>query len=60
MRVGVFTIYRASRPTIAVVGTVLGTEDQYGGVDCYPKNTTVDGVVILRVEACSRARQPVR
>ena len=52
MRVGVFRVYWASRPTIiAVVGKVPGTEDQYADVDCYPKNTTVDGVVILRVEA---------
>ena len=41
----------APRQTIiAVVGKVPGTEDQYADVDCYPKNTTVDGVVILSVE----------
>ena len=51
MRVGVFRVYWASRPTIAVVGKVPGPEDQYADVDCYPKNTTVDGVVIIRVEA---------
>jgi MFS superfamily sulfate permease-like transporter len=49
---GVFRVYGASRPTIiAVAGKVPGTEDQYADVDCYPKNTTVDDVVILRVEA---------
>ena len=51
MRVGVFRVYSASRPTIAVVGKVPGTEDQYADVDCYPESTTVDGVVIIRVEA---------
>jgi len=51
MRVGVFRVYWASRPTIAVVGKVPGPEDQYADVDCYPENTTVDGVVIIRVEA---------
>ena len=50
MRVGVFRVYRASRPTIAVVSKVPGTEDQHRHVDCYPENTTDDGVVILRVE----------
>jgi MFS superfamily sulfate permease-like transporter len=48
---GVFRVYRASRPTIAVVAKLPAIEDQYGDVDRYPENTTVDGVAILRVEA---------
>src|SRR5262245_49295197 len=51
MRAGVCRVYWASRPTIAVVGKVPGPEDQYADVGCYPENTPVDRVVILRVEA---------
>jgi len=54
MRVGVVRVYRAPRPTIALVGKMPGTEDQYADVDCYPQNTNVDGIVI------PPARQPVR
>jgi len=51
--VGVFTIYRASRPTIAVVDKMPGTEDQTTGRELYR-------TVTAAVEASPRRRQQVR
>ncbi len=43
-------IYRASRPYVARLGKVPGTRNQYADVARHPENTTVPGVVVLRVE----------
>jgi anti-anti-sigma factor len=43
-------LYRASRPQIAVLGKVPGTEDQYSDLERYPENSTTDDVVVLRIE----------
>jgi anti-anti-sigma factor len=44
-------LYRASRPHIATLGHVPGTDSQYGDVARHPENETVEGVTILRVES---------
>jgi high affinity sulfate transporter 1 len=44
-------LYRASRPHIATLGRVPGTEDQYGDVARHPENATAPGVVVLRVDS---------
>jgi sulfate permease, SulP family len=43
-------LYRTSRPRIAVLGRVPGS-DQYGDVGRHPENAEVDGVKVLRVES---------
>jgi high affinity sulfate transporter 1 len=42
-------VYRASSPHVATLGNVTGS-DQFTDVDRHPENTTVPGVVILRVD----------
>jgi anti-anti-sigma factor len=42
-------VYRASSPHVATLGKVAGS-DQFTDVDRHPENTTVPGVVILRVD----------
>jgi SulP family sulfate permease len=44
-------LYRASRPRVAVLGRVPGTEDQYADVRGRPDNRLPDHATILRVEA---------
>jgi anti-anti-sigma factor len=44
-------LYRASRPHIATLGRVPGTEDQYGDIERHPENETAEGVTVLRVES---------
>ena len=43
-------LYRVSRPRIAVLGRVPGTDGQFGDVEQHPKNTVDPAVVVLRVE----------
>jgi SulP family sulfate permease len=47
----VLLLYRASRPRVAVLGRVPGTEDQYADVRGRPENQLPDHATILRVEA---------
>ena len=42
-------LYRASRPYIATLGRVPGSE-QYGDIKRHPENRAPDGVAVLRVE----------
>jgi MFS superfamily sulfate permease-like transporter len=44
-------LYRASRPYVAVLGRVPGTESQWGDVARHPENEQPPGVVVLRPEA---------
>jgi high affinity sulfate transporter 1 len=44
-------LFRASKPHIAELGKVPGTSDQYSDIAQHPDNTSVDGVVVLRVES---------
>jgi high affinity sulfate transporter 1 len=46
----VVLIYRASRPRIAVLGRVPGS-DQYGDTEKHPENEIPPGTVVLRVES---------
>jgi anti-anti-sigma factor len=43
-------LYRVSRPRIAVLGRVPGTDAQFGDVEQHPKNEVDPAVVVLRVE----------
>jgi sulfate permease, SulP family len=43
-------LYRASRPRVAVLGRIPGTDGQWADVDRHPENQEVDGVKVLRVE----------
>ncbi len=43
-------LYRASRPGIAELGRVPGTDDQYSAIDRFPDNITIPGVIVLRVD----------
>lgn len=47
----VLLLYRASRPRIAVLGRVPGTDDQYADVRGRPENQLPDHATILRVES---------
>jgi sulfate permease, SulP family len=47
----ILLLYRASRPRIAVLGRVPGTDDQYADVRGRPENQLPDHATILRVEA---------
>jgi high affinity sulfate transporter 1 len=42
-------LYRASRPYVATLGRIPGTE-QYGDVDRHPENRVPEGVAVVRVE----------
>jgi high affinity sulfate transporter 1 len=44
-------LYRASRPNVAVLGRVPGTESQWGDVSRHPENAQVPGIVVVRPEA---------
>jgi anti-anti-sigma factor len=44
-------LYRASRPRIAVLGRVPGSDGQFADIDGHPENVEVDGVKVLRVES---------
>lgn len=44
-------LYRASRPRIAVLGRVPGSDDQFGDVERHPENRRQPGVTVLRVES---------
>jgi MFS superfamily sulfate permease-like transporter len=44
-------LYRASRPHVAELGHVPGTEGEYGDRERHPANELVPGVVVLRVES---------
>jgi SulP family sulfate permease len=44
-------LYRASRPRVAVLGLVPGTDDQYADVRGRPENRLPDHATILRVES---------
>ena len=46
----VLLLYRASKPHVAELGLVPGTEDQFGDRDRHPENVMTPGVVIERVE----------
>jgi high affinity sulfate transporter 1 len=46
----VLLLYRASRPRVAVLGKVPGSEGQYADVERHPENVEVEGVKVLRVE----------
>jgi sulfate permease, SulP family len=43
-------LYRSSKPHVAELGRVPGTEDQYTDRDRHPHNEAVPGVVVLRAE----------
>lgn len=43
-------VHRASRPNIAVLGRITGTNDQYTDVERYPENLITDRAAILGVE----------
>lgn len=43
-------LYRASRPRIAELGHVEGTDGLYADVERHPEHRRIDGIVILRVE----------
>jgi high affinity sulfate transporter 1 len=47
----ILLLYRASRPRIAVLGRVPGTDDQYTDVRGRPENQLPDHATILRVES---------
>ncbi len=44
-------LYRASRPRVAVLGLVPGSQDQYGDLERHPENARQAGVAVLRAEA---------
>jgi SulP family sulfate permease len=44
-------LYRASKPYVAELGRVPGATDQFADRDRHPENTTVPGVVVVRVES---------
>ncbi len=44
-------LYRASRPRVAELGRVPGTDRQYADIEKHPENEPAPGVVILRVES---------
>jgi sulfate permease, SulP family len=46
----VLLLYRVSRPRVAQLGKVPGTQDQYADVDGHPENRPPAGVAIVRVE----------
>lgn len=47
----VLLLYRSSRPHVALLGKVPGSDPgQWGDVDRHPENETVPGVVVARVE----------
>ena len=43
-------LYRVSRPRIALLGRVPGTDAQFGDIEQHPKNKVDPAVVVLRVE----------
>ena len=47
----VLLLYRSSRPRVAELGKVPGSEDQYADVEKHPENSIPAGIRILRVEA---------
>jgi MFS superfamily sulfate permease-like transporter len=44
-------VYRASRPHVATLWLVPGTDDQYGDVERHPENQPTPGIAVLRVES---------
>jgi MFS superfamily sulfate permease-like transporter len=44
-------LYRASRPHVAVLGKVPGTDDQWADRERHPANLAPPGVAVLRVES---------
>jgi high affinity sulfate transporter 1 len=44
-------LYRASRPHVARLGRVPGSDGQYGDLERHPDNKAPDGIAILRVES---------
>ena len=44
-------LYRASRPHVAQLGKVPGTDDQWGDLSRHPENVVPDHVAVLRVES---------
>ena len=47
----VLLLYRSSRPHVAELGRVAGTDDQFTDVDRHPDNRVEPDVAVLRVEA---------
>jgi MFS superfamily sulfate permease-like transporter len=47
----VLLLYRASRPHVAVLGRVPGSDEAYADVERRPEKETIPGIVILRVES---------
>lgn len=43
-------LYRASKPNVAELGLVPGTNGQYGDRERHPENQAAPGIVVLRVE----------
>jgi high affinity sulfate transporter 1 len=44
-------IYRASRPYVATLGEVPGSEGRYSDLDRHPENQTRDDIAVVRVES---------
>lgn len=47
----ILLLYRVSRPRVARLGKVPGTDDQYANVEGHPGNLPPPGIAIVRVEA---------